>query len=243
MTHLPASSRSPASSPAGRGISRAAPLPTQDPSLRLNTGFRHDDSSNIGLNQATTGTRSALTDSPNRATVAEYRGRVMKPVLLAIAVILVSGILARQAFSQAAAESVLTHGLASGASSSMGKTLGNAIGHAAGTMGNRLGQQTSPSSAQQRIQVVKPKNSPTPASPTAPVASTTSGSLIASIQGGSSSTVTSPCAPAVRPETAAPAKTDTSSGPSAEKPPAASKNCVVVDANAHPSVVNLPPAN
>src|SRR5215831_11673621 len=136
----------------------------------------------------------------------------MKPGLLALAVLLVGGLLVDRAVSQAATESVMTHGLASGAGSSLGKTLGHALGNAAGQMGNRLGQQTSTPPARQRVAAAKTANSVTStAVPTILTAPTSSGSLIASIQGGVSPT--NNCRPSPKPATTNPAKGDVSGSP------------------------------
>ena len=70
-------------------------------------------------------------------------------------------------FAQAAAESVLTHGLSSAAGSSLGKTLGNAMGNAASQLGSKLGQQTAP--AVQRVPATKVKTGPVPATATTPL--------------------------------------------------------------------------
>ena len=171
----------------------------------------------------------------------------MKPGKLAMAALLVSGLLAGQGFSQAAAEGALTHGLASGAGSTLGKTLGNALGNAAGQMGNRLGQQTATVSARQRVPAAKATSTAAPGVVTrATVApSSSSGSLIASIQGGVSPTGSASlnCTPGVKAATTASAKSDASSNPSQERTAAASNRCAPLQDVSHPAVVNLRPAN
>lgn len=167
------------------------------------------------------------------------------------AVVLTCGMGAGELFAQAAAESVLTHGLSSTAGSSLGKTLGNAMGNAASQLGGRLGQQTSVP-AVQRIPATRPKTASVPAgTPTAATASS-SGSMIASIQGGATSSTTANCA--VTPKAV---QSDLSQGKSAHAgpvagtpeptaPPVAASASVCQAAqgtDSHPSVVNLPAAN
>ena len=173
----------------------------------------------------------------------KYRGFVA-------ALVLVCGVSAGQLFAQAAAESVLTHGLSSTAGSSLGKTLGNAMGNAASQLGSKLGQQTAPSV--QRIPAVKAKTTSIPASAMTPAPS--SGSLIASIQGGATpaTSASSNCtAPKPAETNGAPSKSTsaTASAPStavvATSPaPSSVTNCQTTpDADRHPAVVNLPAAN
>jgi hypothetical protein len=171
----------------------------------------------------------------------------MKPGRLGIAALLVSGLLVGEAFSQAAAESLLTHGLSSGAGSTLGKTLGNALGTAANQMGNRLGQQTSPATQRQPVPRAKPTGTAAPRVSTALTAAapSSSGSLIASIQGGVSPTASRPenCTTGARPATSTSVKSDNAGSPSPEKEPALSSSCALSeDSNSHPAVVNLPPA-
>jgi hypothetical protein len=64
-----ASSRSPALSPAGRGISRAPPLHSApDPSLRLKNGFAQDDASEKTAALATFSRRARLTNGKGGAS-------------------------------------------------------------------------------------------------------------------------------------------------------------------------------
>src|SRR5690349_21116378 len=97
-------------------------------------------------------------------------------------VALMCGLGASQLFAQGAAESVLTHSLSSGAGSTLGKTLGNTIGNAAGQLGGKLGQQTSTAPSIQRVPAAKAKATSVAAAATTSAPSS-SGSLIASIQG------------------------------------------------------------
>ncbi len=191
-----------------------------------------------------------MTLLPIRATVAEYRG-IMRYGRFVAAVVLVCGLGAYQLFAQAAAESVLTHGLASGAGSSLGKTLGSAIGNAASQLGGRLGQQTSTVPAVQRVPTTRVKPGFVPAAAT--TASTSSaGSLIASIQGGATSSPAQNCAvtPSTAPANSSQTKVVPAGAPVADtkataaRPAAPATNCQPAqDADAHPAVVNLPAAN
>jgi hypothetical protein len=167
----------------------------------------------------------------------------MKPGVLAVAALLVGGLTVERALSQAATESVMTHGLASGAGSSLGKTLGNALGNAAGQLGNRLGQQTSSAPARQRVSTAKATSSvKATAGPKSLTAPSSSGSLIASIQGGVSPTTN--CTHGPEPTPATPANVDVSGSLPKENPPAPSLSCALPeDSNSHPAVINLPPAN
>lgn len=174
----------------------------------------------------------------------------MKHVGFVAAVALVCGLGASQAFAQAAAESVLTHGLSSAAGSSLGKTLGNAMGNAASQLGGKLGQQTSTVPSVQRVPAAK-KTAGAPVSAT-PMAASSSGSLIASIQGGAASTptcaVTRKTAEASslpgKGATAAPASATPQEVPAKSAALVQASNCrAVQDADSHPGVVNLPAAN
>ena len=160
----------------------------------------------------------------------------MSTVRLAAAVLVMLVFLAGEAFAQAAAESVLTHGLSSGAASSLGKTLGSALGNAAGRVGGKLGQQTpSPS----RPPAPAGKLNRTAAAQVPPASNTdssVSGPFIVSIQGESAQ---STCA-----STAKPAE-DNSAKPvtPAINPATSSDTCKTAqtqDAQNHPAVVNLP---
>jgi hypothetical protein len=171
----------------------------------------------------------------------------MKSGRLAIAALLASGLLAGDAFPQAATETVLTHGLSSGAGSALGKTLGNALGNAASQMGNRLGQQTSLATPRARVPSAKATGTAVPMIPRALTAAapSSSGSLIASIQGGVSPTASTPanCRAVAKPATSTTAKSDTDGSPSREEKPALSSRCAPSqDSNSHPAVVNLQPA-
>lgn len=173
----------------------------------------------------------------------------MKYARFASFVVLMCGLGASQLFAQAAAESVLTHGLSSTAGSSLGKTLGNAMGNAAGQLGGRLGQQTSPVPSVQHFPAGKAKP-PSVASAATTSASPPSGSLIASIQGEA----TSPLAGCgVAPKTAqadssqskptsAAAQVAGTPAPVAIAPaPAPVSNCRTAQGtDSHPGVVNLP---
>ena len=168
------------------------------------------------------------------------------------AVVLVCGLDAYQSFAQAAAESVLTHGLASGAGSSLGKTLGSAIGNAASQLGGRLGQQTSTVPAVQRVPTTRVKPGSVPSAATTPTSTSSAGSLIASIQGGATFSPAANCAmtPSTVPANSSQSKVVPAAGPlagtkaSAAKPAAPANNCQPAqDAEAHPAVVNLPAAN
>ena len=157
------------------------------------------------------------------------------------AVILMCGLSACQLFAQAAAESVLTHGLSSTAGSSLGKTLGNAIGNAASQLGGRLGQQTATVPKVQRVPAAKTKTASVLAT-TAGETASSSGSLIASIQGGATSSPATNCAATPKP---AQADTSQSKAPAAGTPAAVpTTTCQAAqDADSHPSVLNLPAAN
>lgn len=166
------------------------------------------------------------------------------------AAVLICGLGTGRMFAQAAAESVLTHGLSSTAGSSLGKTLGNAIGNAASQLGGKLGQQTVPSV--QRVPAAKAKTTSIPATATTPAPS--SGSLITSIQGGvtSATAESSNCAAPKPAETnAAQSKSTSATAPApsaavaATSPtPAPVNNCrSAQDTDNHPAVVNLPAAN
>lgn len=161
------------------------------------------------------------------------------------AVVLVCGLGVVQLFAQAAAESVLTHGLSSAAGSSLGKTLGNAMGNAASQLGGRLGQQTAPSV--QRVPATKVKTGFVPSAATRPAPSS-SGSLIASIQGGATSSTSTTCAAGSKPVDSSQSKPSPAPGPSASVPtkpvPAPVNNCQSAkDVDSHPAVVNLPAPN
>ena len=165
------------------------------------------------------------------------------------AAVLICGLGTGQVFAQAAAESVLTHGLSSTAGSSLGKTLGNAMGNAASQLGGRLGQQTSTAPSVQRVPTAKPKTPGVPASVVTPATSSAPGSLIASIQGDAAAAPT--CA-ATRPAQGNPPPTKaTGAAPvpatpagAATIPVAPASNCQAVkDSDSHPAVVNLPAAN
>jgi len=171
----------------------------------------------------------------------------MKSGRLAMAALLVSGLLVGKAFSQAAAESVLTHSLSSGAGSALGKTLGNALGNAGNQMGNRLGQQTSVATPRPRVPSATATGSAAPRVSTALTAArpSSSGSLIASIQGGVSptSSTSANCRATAKPATSTTVKSDTHGSPSTEKEPTLSSRCALSqDSNSHPAVVNLQPA-
>ena len=183
----------------------------------------------------------------------------MKYAQFVAAVVLVCGLGAGQLFAQAAAESVLTHGLSSGAGSSLGKTLGNAMGNAASQLGGRLGQQTSTVPSIQRVPAANAKSATVPVATTS-AAPPPSGSLIASIQGGATSTpVVANCAIAKSPASsssqsgiasspapAANAPTKAGVAPATSMPvtTAGANPCPAVqDADSHPAVVNLPTAN
>lgn len=183
----------------------------------------------------------------------------MKYAQFVAAVVLVCGLSASQLFAQAAAESVLTHGLSSGAGSSLGKTLGNAIGNAASQLGGRLGQQTSTAPSIQRVPAAKAKSATVPVTMTS-AAPPPSGSLIASIQGGATSTpVVANCAIAKSPASSssqsgiasspapaanAPTKAEVASANRVPATTVAANTCPATqDADSHPAVVNLPAAN
>ena len=156
-------------------------------------------------------------------------------------VILMCGLSAGQLFAQAAAESVLTHGLSSTAGSSVGKTLGNAIGNAAGQLGGRLGQQASAVPRVKVLPAARAKTASVPAGTTTAETASSSGSLIASIQGGATSSPAANCAVAPKPPQA---DTSKSKAPAAGAPGAAPvATCQAQDADSHPAVVNLPAAN
>src|SRR5437899_8395553 len=95
------------------------------------------------------------------------------------------------AFAQAVAESVLTHGLSSAAGTSAGTALGRATNQAAGQLAGRLGQQTSSAAPRQVITTIRPGiqkqtkvlHPTTAAAQPANGGSSSSGSMIASIQG------------------------------------------------------------
>lgn len=185
------------------------------------------------------------------ATVARYRESAMK-YGFAVAVILVCGLGASQMFAQAAAESVLTHGLSSTAGSSLGKTLGNAMGNAASQLGGRLGQQTATAPSVQRVPAAKAKTAGVPVSATPLATTSASGSLIASIQGGTASTptcaATSKTAEANSSLTKAPSAAPTPAMPQAVATASASvipaSNCPALkETDSHPAVLNLPAAN
>lgn len=166
------------------------------------------------------------------------------------AVFLVCGLGASQLFAQAAAESVLTHGLSSTAGSSLGKTLGNAIGNAAGQLGARLGQQTS--TAVQHVPTAKAKARGVPVPATTPATAFSSGSLIASIQGGATSTPSCAASTKTAEANSSPTKATTATPAPATPAPLATtpaavapaSNCQAApDSESHPAVVNLPAAN
>lgn len=191
--------------------------------------------------------RTALTLFRIGATFARYREAAMKYRCFVVAAALICGLGTGQLFAQAAAESILTHGLSSTAGSSLGKTLGNAMGNAASQLGGRLGQQTSSGPSVQRPATkVKTGSIPAVATTAAPAPS---GSLIASIQGGtgmsSSANCVAPAKPAAALQSNASPDPATGSGASAQgaiKPaPVPVSNCQpALDANSHPAVVNLP---
>jgi hypothetical protein len=166
------------------------------------------------------------------------------------ATLLICGLGASQLFAQAAAESVLTHGLSSTAGSGLGKTLGNAVGNAASQLGGRLGQQTS--TAVQYVPAAKVKTAGVPVPATTPATASSSGSLIASIQGGATSTPTCAATSKTAEANSSPAKATTATPvPATPAQPATTlasvspaSNCEAAqDPESHPAVVNLPAAN
>ena len=165
------------------------------------------------------------------------------------AAVLICGLGTGQLFAQAAAESVLTHGLSSTAGSSLGKTLGNAMGNAASQLGGRLGQQTSTAPSVQRVPTAKPKNPGVPASVVTPATSSAPGSLIASIQGGVAATPSCSASKAAEANLSPAKASGAASAPAtpaeaATTPVAPASNCPAVkDSDSYPAVVNLPAAN
>ncbi len=188
------------------------------------------------------------------ATVAVYREAAMKYRGFVAAGVMFCGLSAGQLFAQAAAESVLTHGLSSAAGSSLGKTLGNAMGNAASQLGGKLGRQTSTLPSVQRVPASKAKAATLPVSTTS-AAPPSSGSLIASIQGGATSTpVLANCAIAktAGPNASqsgsvavpAPSKVGSAAATTVPVTTAGANNCAAMqDGDSHPAVVNLPAAN
>lgn len=178
----------------------------------------------------------------------------MKYFRFVSAVFLVCGLGMAQVFAQAAAESVLTHGLSSTAGSSLGKTLGSAMGNAASQLGGRVGQQTSTGPSLRRVPATRARTAPLPGVATTPGAAPSSGSLIASIQGGTTSAPAANCAappnPAQvdssqhKPAPTAAAAPGTSAPPVPSPVAGPASHCRAVQgADEHPAVVNLPAAN
>jgi hypothetical protein len=190
-----------------------------------------------------------LTPAVIGATVARYREAGMKTSRFVAALALVCGLGASQLFAQGAAESVLTHSLSSGAGSTLGKTLGNAVGNAAGQLGGKLGQQTSTAPSVQRVPAAKAKaTSVAPAATTS--APSSSGSLIASIQGEATSPLAG-CAVAPnatqadsshsKPTSAAAQVAGTPVPVTVAPAPVPVTNCrTAPGTDSHPAVVNLP---
>lgn len=177
-----------------------------------------------------------------REAAMKYRGFVAAGVMFC-------GLSAGQLLAQAAAESVLTHGLSSAAGSNVGKTLGNAMGNAASQLGGRLGQQTSTVPSVQRVSAVKVKTAGVPVSATTPATTSAPGSLIASIQGGAAATPTCAASKTAQADSSATKAAGAAPVPAtpagvATTPVAPASTCPAMkDSDSHPAVVNLPAAN
>lgn len=167
----------------------------------------------------------------------------MRKLSGSLAVAVCVGALSVGAFAQAAAEAALTHGI----SSSAGSSIGTALGKATSGLAGRVGQQVSNAAPRQVITAVKPgpqgntvqgNEKSTSAAP-GTTASTSSGSLIASIEGAAPGTSACPAEPKAADGSisAAPA-----SNPGNKAVPA--KNCIAKPSDkavTHPSEITLPP--
>jgi hypothetical protein len=144
---------------------------------------------------------------------------------------------AAEGFSQAAAESVLTHSLGSGAASSLGKTLGKSVGSAAGNLGKNLGRQTT--STIPRRTPVYTSTGPAPRSNAASIEplKPSNGSLIASIQGGEIQPEKCPAGKASEP-----GSSETTAANAPVTPVAGSCSAAEANVESHPAVVTLPAA-
>jgi len=162
----------------------------------------------------------------------------MRKAILAILALICVGS-APSAFSQAAAEAILTHSMSTATETKVGTALGRATNQLAG----RIAQQTSNATTRAAIHTTKPipqKQTRAPRSVVATPEQPGSGSLIASIQGAEPQPTEVKCAPAATPSEPKNAQANSAAGKS---------NCsanktapTVHDEKAYQSVITLPAA-
>ena len=174
----------------------------------------------------------------------------MRRWILIVGIVAFSIAFSTSAFAQAVAESVLTHGLSSAAGTSAGTALARATNQAAGQLSGRLGQQTSSAAPRQVITTTRPGlqrktkiHAATAAAQPANGESSSSGSMIASIQGAAPQGTPAACGSAVQGTTiqSVGAKS-TQAVFGQQQSNCAAKESGIQDANAYQSVITLPAA-
>jgi hypothetical protein len=179
-----------------------------------------------------------LTPIRRRAKVGLGKKEVMRKAILAVlALVCVGG--TPSAFSQAAAEAILTHSM----STATGTKVGTALGRATNQLAGRVAQQTSNATSRPAIHTTKPipqKQTRAPRSVAATPEQPGRGSLIASIQGAAPQPTAVKCAPAAP---AAEPKNAQANSVAGQSNCAANKAVTTShDENAYQSVITLPAA-